>query len=641
MHHRIHRKLRFGLTLSKFAMKMAIVLYWPPPAAIRNKSPKMSTGIIAWRRLGFSVLKMGFIRRQQKMVFPLIAMAAAFGIFGQLAAPARALAASGNVAALGTIKGVVLDQAGKPIADATVAIFRLGTSKLLKKVHSASDGKFFARVVPGTYTLLAVAQGFNPETLEEVEIGRSGEFNYGFKLERAGSGNTLPEKREDRNNPKWIIRSAQNSRTIFQHTEGETPIDETSAEETETITPGGRSGNETARRGQSVVETYFGGSSAGGFRGINYATLIPVGDSAEVIIAAQGGMGEGAPQSIESQINFRPNSSHQLRFRSSFGHLGSIRVAESESALGQMAFQVLDEWRVREGVILVYGLDYSRLTGAGSDQLLSPRLGLQFDLNSRTRFRAAYTTRTDERTWANAIEFENASVAFREPVAIEDVAIENGKPMMAKSRRLEFGIERVLDKSSSIEANVFFDTVTGRGVGFISSPFAASGNFTENISENVAEQQGNARGVRLVYTRRINGLFSTSAGYSFGNGQGISANALNEGRTPFEDGIFHTFFGRFEADLRSGTHVRTIFRLSPRATVFAIDPFQGRLAIYDPSLSVMVTQSLPNLGLPFEAEATVDARNLFDFQPGTNEGENGLRLNSQRRMLRGGILVRF
>ncbi|HBR56351.1 MAG TPA: hypothetical protein DEA22_02585, partial [Blastocatellia bacterium] len=102
MHHRIHRKLRFGLTLSKFAMKMAIVLYWPPPAAIRNKSPKMSTGIIAWRRLGFSVLKMGFIRRQQKMVFPLIAMAAAFGIFGQLAAPARALAASGNVAALGT-----------------------------------------------------------------------------------------------------------------------------------------------------------------------------------------------------------------------------------------------------------------------------------------------------------------------------------------------------------------------------------------------------------------------------------------------------------------------------------------------------------------------------------------------------------
>jgi hypothetical protein len=55
----------------------------------------------------------------------------------------------------------------------------------------------------------------------------------------------------------------------------------------------------------------------------------------------------------------------------------------------------------------------------------------------------------------------------------------------------------------------------------------------------------------------------------------------------------------------------------------------------------MVTQSLPNLGLPFRAQAVVDARNLFDFQTGAASEEGSLRLSSQGRALRGSILVRF
>ena len=109
----------------------------------------------------------------------------------------------------------------------------------------------------------------------------------------------------------------------------------------------------------------------------------------------------------------------------------------------------------------------------------------------------------------------------------------------------------------------------------------------------------------------------------------------------FEDDFFQTFVGQLNASLSTGTKVKTIFRLSPQATVFAIDPFQGRLAVYDPSLSVLVTQSLPTLGLPFRAEATIDARNLFDNQTSVTGEEGSLRLNSQRRTLRGGISVRF
>jgi hypothetical protein len=84
-----------------------------------------------------------------------------------------------------------------------------------------------------------------------------------------------------------------------------------------------------------------------------------------------------------------------------------------------------------------------------------------------------------------------------------------------------------------------------------------------------------------------------------------------------------------------------VFRLSPDATVFAVDPFQGRLAIYDPSMSVLVTQNLPTLGLPIHAQAIVDARNILEFQTGVTGEDGSLRLLGQGRTLRGGILVRF
>jgi hypothetical protein len=169
-------------------------------------------------------------------------------------------------------------------------------------------------------------------------------------------------------------------------------------------------------------------------------------------------------------------------------------------------------------------------------------------------------------------------------------------------------------------------------------PFASAG---ADLAEFVGNQQGAAKGFRIVYSRRLNGYLSTSAGYAYGSGQKLSDEAISNPAELFDAALFQSFFGQLEADLRTGTSVKTVFRLSPQATVFAIDPFQGRLAIYDPGLSVLVTQSLPNLGLPFQAEAAFDARNLFGFQTGVFGDEGSLRLNSQRRALRGSILVRF
>lgn len=581
------------------------------------------------------------IRKITKSVFVLLTVFFA-AVTGVSEAQAKIIVVEKNNT-LGVIKGVVRDDAGNAIADATVAIFRVGTSNLLKQVRSATDGSFMAKILPGTYTILAVAQGFNPVTLSTVEVNRSAELVYGFNLERAGNGNTLPEKRVDRNSSKWRIRAAQAGRSVYQNTEGKAPIDETTIAQNENSDDESDEINDSEesskRRSQSVIETYFASSENGNFTGLNFATLQPINENTEIIFLGQTGTSKSASQRFEARLKFRPNENHQIQLNGTIAKLGKIKSNSTEQSLGQVSLQALDEWKVRSGVILVFGFDYSKFVGAGDDYSVSPRFGLQFDIDSKTRFRTAYTTATEDRTWQSVAELEDAQILFREPVSVQEFVVVKRKPRMSKNTRLEFGIERVLDNKSSIEANVFFDGVSGRGIGLTNLPFNSLGG--DNLADFVANQQGRAEGLRIVYTRRLSRRFSTSAGYAFGNGQKLSTDAVSNPANIFEDDFFQTLYGQFNADFKTGTQVKTIFRLSPQATVFAIDPFQGRMAIYDPSLSVMVTQSLPNLGLPFRAEAILDARNLFDYQTGVSSEEGSLRLNLQGRTLRGGILVRF
>lgn len=576
---------------------------------------------------------MSFFDSQNKSI-PAFLVIAAFVLCPVVQIQAANVPIRQSPSGLGVISGFVRDQGGNPIADATVAIFRAGTSKLLKQVTSASDGRFLAKIVPGKYSVLAVAQGFNPITLNDVEVGQSAQIEYGFKLERAGSGNTLPEKRIDRNNPKWSVRASSISRSIYQNTEGEEPV----REEIALPSVEDRDDSESKRKIQSVAATYYASSDRGAFTGFNFATLIPLKENTDLVIAAQTGVGNAAPQRIDTELKFKPVEDHQVRVKSSFGKIGTVVQDDAEHPLGQISLQATDEWHVRDGLIIVYGFDFSRFTGAGNDFSLSPRLGFQYDLDPKTRVRSAFTTQTEERTWSRAIELEDAQVQFRDPVFIEDFVIADGKPQMNKSSRFEFGIERVLSNKSSVEANAFVDTVFGRGVSFAFAPFDSSaGDFTEFTGN----QQGSSRGMRIVYSRRISGKLSATAGYSFGQGQRLSRDAISQPDELFDNAFFQTLFGQLEADLRTGTNVKTIFRLSPEATVFAIDPFQGRLTIYDPGLSVLVTQNLPTWGLPIHAEAVLDARNVFDFKNGVFGEEGSLRLNSAGTSIRGGILVRF
>ncbi len=567
---------------------------------------------------------------------------------------------------LGTISGAVLDRAGNPVAGALVKILRDGFNEVVKETKSASDGSFAARVIPGRYLIRAVADGFTPATFSSVEVSPATELVYRFNLQPVGSGNTRPERRADRDDPKFRIRAAHARRSVFNAGDAEDETVRRVLEELEEDERVGAAEEELAlsdepqeerrtnrTRTQGYVETYFGSSGlpgAGTYTGLNFAVATPVNRQVQLIFAGQAGEFER----LEATARIRAGARHLISATFGGARLPTLpTVPNAEESVGaklgfgaargekleQVSVRAVDEWVVRDGVVVVLGLDYSKFVGGEGG--FTPRLGVAFDANARTRLHASFAPGADSGTRADGVEFEDGEIVFKENPG-QAIAIIDGQAVLERSQRLEFGVERILSENSSVEATAFFDTVSGRGVGLLSTPLEGLTSEGGAALLDIANQQGGAKGLRVVYTRRVSSRLKASAGYAFGRGQQLSSEGPGGGPDQlFQNTFFQTAAAQLDASLLDGMNVRTVLRFSPRAAVFAIDPFAGRLAVYDPSLSILVTKELPNFGLPVRAQATVDARNLLDLTTGVEDGETQLSLGALRRSLRGGISVRF
>ncbi len=561
--------------------------------------------------------------------------------------------AAGSNKSLATISGTVRDNRGNPLAGALVSLMREGF-KTVKEARTDKQGNFITKVLPGRYGIKAFANGFTEVVFTEVDVKAQEELVYKFNLEPVGSGRTLPERRADRDSVKWILRSAQTKRSILQAGEGEDAtvkaVTEAEAQAAETSTMESapevptQANSDSKIRPHGVLENYFASNAYGAsYVGFNFAVATPVSEHVELIFAGQTGTGD-APGRFEATSRIRVNDRHRVGVTAS-----GVRFAtpvwtnkphDQADLYGQVSMRAVDEWIVRDGIVIVMGIDYSRFIGAGGAHSLTPRFGVQFDANARTRVKAAFASGGDEDGIQSVATFEDDQVVFRNQTE-RPVAFIDGEAVLERTHRLEFGVERVLDNSSNVEATAFFDTTSGRGVGLLSGPASAFSGRAGDAFMDVANQQGSSRGIRVVYTRRLNRVWTASAGYAFGRGQQLSAGGFATPAELFESGMFQTAALQLGGVFRTGTQVRTVLRFSPEATVFAIDPFAGRLGVYDPTLSIQVTQELPSFGLPVRAEAILDARNLLDAQTSNENGEILTIIGNNRRSVRGGISVRF
>src|SRR5947207_6388342 len=307
----------------------------------------------------------------------------AFAMVIAVALTASALPAMGKgTRGLATITGTVRDNKGAPLAGALVQLIREGAKQIVRQTYTAADGSFSAKIPAGRYSLKAIAAGFSEVLFESVQINPSAEIAYRFNLEPANSPKTLVNQRNDKDSVKWTLRSVQSQRSIFQAKEGADATvaaveNSEQAAETAEATEGLRTDDKGRIRTQGVVETYFASSEsafAPGYEGVNFAVAMPVSERIDLIFAGQSGVGEGAPQRFEATRRVRLDERHRLNLSGGAARLFAVLDCQptEKHALSQMSVRAVDEWIVRDGVVVVMGLDYSRFLGAGNAASFSP-----------------------------------------------------------------------------------------------------------------------------------------------------------------------------------------------------------------------------------------------------------------------------
>jgi len=605
------------------------------------------------------------------VVAGLAATPAALGTEGGHPSIALGIVEAGPTVA--TVSGTVKDDRGTPLVGALVALSEFRPNgREIKSVATDKEGRFSAGIAPGIYRLRATAAGFIAG-LTRIAIDRPVQVTHNFALKR---DDTLVQRRGDSDDYRWIARSVPRHAMNLREGDELEVVDLNSDR-------AGRESTAPAYHG-TVQFVAVGASQRAGvpdanFFGTNFAVSGSLGNNVEMALIGQRGVGQLAPQRLSAIATVRPGERHQVTATIGYGQVGLMRkigrdvegadepmsgrplappyvapvsavsAATKTSSLEQLSVSATASWQISQPLLVIYGFDYSRFIGTTARQhdSILPRFAVQYAPTARTRVNAAITPGTDhQRESLEGFNSENIDAPFQTSTA--EVAFA-GAPIPDRSQRFETGIERLFgDGQSSVEASAFYDLISGHGVGVLALPLEASPETQQafqDVAHYVAAMNGAARGVRLMYNRRFNDYVSASVGYSFGRGEQFN-DAEVETLSPaqlFKGGFFQVAAAKLDLDLshRTGTHISTVIRLSPSAVVFAIDPFAGRMSVYDPNINIYVTQELPNFGLPVRWQAIVDARNLLDQDTGADDGTIQFIATRSRRSVRTGLAFRW
>jgi Carboxypeptidase regulatory-like domain len=554
---------------------------------------------------------------------------------------------------LALVTGTVKDERGAPLLGAVVALFQpQPRGREILSVKTDAHGKFSANIAPGIYRLRAAADGFVARILPRINIDRPVRVTYDFQLKRT---NTLVQKRGDSDDYRWIARSAPRQVLNLQEIEEpegapEGAIDVTDGDDIQSSQNQAPAAFHGMTQIIAVGTAERAGDPGANFFGANFAFSGTLPGNLEMALIGQKGMGQYAPSRLSAIASMRPSDRHQVTASIGYGQIThELSNAIYSNSLEQFSVSAIGSWQAFRPLILIYGFDYSSFLGSAtrqSDSVL-PRFAVQYAPSARLHLNAGITPGVSQyRSSAESFDTENIQASFED--APPEVAF-NEAPIADRTQRFEAGIERLFgDGDSALEASAFYDLISGHGVGVLALPLEASPETQatlEQVAHRVTAMNGAARGIRVIFRRNLDDHLTASVGYSFGRGMRFN-NLMAGPVTPadiFKGGFFQVATAKLDIDLKqeTGTSISTVIRLSPSAVVFAIDPFAGRMSVYDPNINVYVTQELPSFGLPVRWQALVDLRNILDRATGVEDGNINMIVARTRRTLRGGLAFRW
>lgn len=537
-----------------------------------------------------------------------------------------------QASSLGVLRGVVRDQFGQPLVGATVAVFDSHTSATRPVRSTSTDGAgaFATQVAPGRYVLRAVAAGFSSFSARARVAANQETVLDTISLRKA---NTLADRRRsERSDPyRNVVRSSRGH--VFHLDE----LDSVAQDEADRQDVAAVALTDQDNAAHGVLQTVAVSGRGGlddGYLATNFAVEREV-SGADLTIAGQFGVGANAPRRIEARVSKSIGTSHELDVTAAYGrlHLAGGDLDGSQR-LDQYTLQAVDRWQIADPIVIVYGLSVSKFAGASNASAVVPRFGIEVSPTHRTQIFARLTP-ADVLSESAHFDLETGEVSFDEPSFPNVDAGEISSATPDRSRRLEFGVGHLISEKSNVEVMAFFDSASGRGIGFLALP---AGSLEQEF--RTGSLDGRSSGVRVLYTRRILKSVTGTIGYSAGSGLRVAADGLANPAEMFQSATFQIVAGRVEAQFDTGTHVTAVYRYSPETVVFAIDPFAGRLGASEPAASFFVTQQLPMPDfIPGQWEAIVDVRNAFASSTGTDDGE--ILLVDYGRLIRAGVTFRF
>src|SRR5262249_39826083 len=376
---------------------------------------------------------------QMRLATKLLAIAAVVGA-------GLGLAPDASAAALGSIRGLVKDSRGAPLAGAAIEVVtgaglgKAKTDRIVKRASTDADGQFVAAdIAPGRYRVKAEANGFAPVELAAFVKPNKVTVFDSILLRRTG---TISEQTELNLDPKYASRGSRG--TIF-HLDGDGSDPVSGQSQTQTLA-------------DAISDTHgfvhlFSQSSFGepveraSFTGTNFAVSQQFGRDSSLIISGQAGVGAYAPQRLQALTTASVGDKHRVSLALGYGRFTLSRGAEI-SRLGQISMSATDTWQIAGPVLVIYGFQFDRFSEGASGTSVLPRVGISVNATPRTQLYAAMLPgcSVDAQSKMN---LESAEIVFPE----QTTAVSSGSNGIAADRsyRLQFGGQHTLSEDSAVE----------------------------------------------------------------------------------------------------------------------------------------------------------------------------------------------
>lgn len=521
--------------------------------------------------------------------------------------------------ASGTISGTIKDSEDHPLAGAVIRVFNSAEEEAILKTTTDKNGHFLARnLSPGNYKLQALAIGYKPVIIAEASVTPFQTTIFDLKLQKT---TTLLNAEQEKDSYKYVLRR---NRTIFQLDRPEEQIAEKKAFIPQTH------GVVNLVSAKALSSQPFAVNSTS----LSFALAQMVSENLELVVSGQTGLSSTSPQRLEVQASLLANEDHKVNLAIGYGQLPTISQNANgviSKDINQYSIQATDKWRIAGPIVIIYGFDFSRFDGAKQANHLSPRINLDLQLSPNDQLFAAIYSPTGADI-ESSTEFETTKVDFKGPVQIINLSPQTE---LQNNQRYEVGYSHTFKDRSRLETTLFWDKVSSRAL--LQATNSESESSQDLTINNI--QSANNKGLRVVFSQPITSNVSAMVGYSFGQGQELDFSS--NGQPSVSVGYFHIFTGKLAAQLVStGTKISAVVRVASPNAFLAIDPFEKQLKMFDPNVSIYLTQAVPMFSfIPGRWEATLDARNLLDLQIGNQHTKPVL--SQYWRTVRGGVSVRF